>query len=1304
MPIPIRKTLFIGLGGFGKATLRSIRRKFYENFGFYEIPALQYLVLDTDNDPAALMYKSSYDSLDRHVAFKTGDQGEFLDISIERRALDDLYQDRTTDEVKDSLKWFDKSLQDLGSGVLEDGAGGIRSFGKLAFMLNLLDSKEIITRAIQHKLKTLHDLSNNDRLWEHVNNEFSLDIIDNRIDIFLFCSTAGGTGSGTFLDLSYYIKYLFANKKIDSTGRAEIRDYTLYLYLPDILLDDIKAQSAFKPPAVFEKKGITPQNLVKSGSYAALSELERYQLFLRNKFRFDAGWQGTEYFIPDWKPFKDIACSKPNDIFKGKRAFDWVYLIGNSSVEGHPLKGPEDAIEMTADKLYMLLIERQQDKLLTAYRANRFLYSLPEKVQISNSKNKKDYSRHYSGYGLSKIFIGVILIQRWAALYLADNFINKLLETEMIPESKIAHIVTNTFKNFSFNSQDIFVLFANEMLDNVRSSFTSLNSSNDFLDLIRKGIDFRPTTACYGKVNAVDMAFHTWKKEFENQNEFYKILEEILINDGIKSAAGFLDGLIDKIKEDIEIVKTNVSDNINSPGDFTEECQLWIYVVQNKFDWLGLYNQPKDKISCANIFKNTEVVLNHLKELDNIPVDVADLVRPTLKKRFIDYFLHARSAGGWANDFINNYKPQEIKVALNELRRGFVSMIKEVLTRVLNAQKIILEFFEKSRALLIDDKYTGNQKSLDAIFKYIISHEDKGHQTGLKPELDDLSREKNTDLRNIYCGTPYQNPDELKNPNPDNSIMAPIMKEGFGTKDSMGKIKPLKWLWELNNINALNNGIKQWISILIDKGITELKRKPTLKDYYENKQDKLFEDISHCLRTSSSYLCHQSGRHGLKLETSPKKIVIAPANFENETRNALDKIDRTIEISSYQGSELVFLTIEDGVLVPFLNIIDDLDKTYQNFQWPKAVWTRYGEPRELITSEEYLDIEIDIYLGIMIGSIWYDNATEQFMMKLEKKTFKGAEKSVSVGKSVYQVKRFFSIYGRKKYIEPNKRLKNTNLDKMTSIETLRKLKILFEYYETYYFASDDQNQDDSTLSAHAYIIEELKRRVDWKVNELIPGGDEQNIFSNESQKLFPWMHIFCDIVPILENADHREPDKDWLPILMKKWDPELSKRVLLWHNRNMSPSADKTDSLYNTRPYEFAMDADEKGKKGKDVSNWNEKDPTEIPEYIKNLAWPDQTEVNNNIPIDNIKVNNKNIDNTVEEFNDNGQNYESEVESKTENIKKVESIDNSIKDIKLTSIDNTIEDINNDQISDLDDESHLNNKSKTDEDSFDSLF
>lgn len=1215
MAIPIPKTLMVGLGGFGKATLRAFRRKIYENYGLIKVPALEYLVLDTDNDPGARMYKSGYDSIDRNVAFSRVTpvgEGEFVNLSWKGHELRDLYQGNVVHQVVDALKWFHPRLRSFDHVRLREGASGIRAFGKLAFMLAMMGGERYLVEAFQHKLRRLHNLNAPpDPAWDVVDGQFTLDREQRDIEVLIFCSTAGGTGSGIFLDVAYLIHELFLNDRIIH-GKVGLKGIMLYLYLPDIILEDLTAISTFKPPKVLVDEDLSPQQLVMAGSYAALSELERYQLNQPSDFCFDRGFKKTDFFVPDWHPYKETSglIKEPNDIFNNIRAFEWAYLIGARNRGGKSLLGAEDATEMTADMLYTQFVEREQGKLINAYRQNRDMFTLPTEIFQSTDSSSREYARHYGGFGLSKIFIGETLIQRWAAFYLAKQFIAKVLEKEALSSEEVAGDVQKTWRKFGWGVQEIFQTFSNDMLQAVREDFQNLYTADSFFTKASIGVNFKSEPACYGNEGLIDTALNKWKERLNKETgvSVNKLLEHWIAEHGLKSTVKFIDALIEKAKGDKTRVDANTSDGKSQPGDFTEECQDWVVSQSAKLDWMGLKNVPTTKERWVVCFGELLKTLDHLDELKKIPDYFANKVRGDLYRRFQECFLSDDCFGEW-RDFIETTSITKIRRALDEITRGLVIAIKKVLERVAHAQDEIVKLLE-NRGRMISARYKGAApRTLERSLKDLLEREEGSNKEGIEIELSDLSRSQDMRSRNIYCGSLYQKAEELKNPSPPQMLMLETLKEGFGKLLPDGTYNALNCVWDLSRGGSLREGTGQWIAILIDRRITELKIEPTLKDYYEKlgheKESKFRIDIQHCLETSDSYLTYRSDRFGKARHTRKNQYVFAPSDVFDLSRKVFRDMGVDAELSKCEGKELSILTIDDGVPLPLVDIVKDLNEQHKSFAWKEAVWTRGEDHRELLAVENGVDVETELYIGILLGTIWFDRATGDYKMVLERKGLEGVPQMVSLGKSVSQIISFFYGPVSDNYTQPFQRLREENQDLLNSTTTLRKIWPLVIYYENYYFKDQMQGKVEKQAS-HYFIIKELQDRRKLAINNMAIINEKIQALNQDSDILCSWMHAFCEIVPSLASADKTRPDKDWFPVLMRCWNPDHSRFALRWHNSVFSPPEEGSAEKHGNQLYRYLMDAKNASTEGKSQEGWDESEPWKIPGNILNLAWEGQ--------------------------------------------------------------------------------------------------
>lgn len=204
--IKLKKTLYVGLGGTGVATLLKVKKCFIDSYG--EIPPMiGFLAIDTDT---AAFSKKEHSNLGKPIRLDTS---ELLVCSV-RNALATY---KSNPSVYD---WVPpKNVNNLRN-IAGLGAGQIRSNGRFIAFYNYDKIQTNITYAITK----IHQLiPNNSRYIIDTNK----DGVEYATTINVFASVAGGTGSGMLIDTICLI-----NKAME----AQSLQYVLYpwIILPEI--------------------------------------------------------------------------------------------------------------------------------------------------------------------------------------------------------------------------------------------------------------------------------------------------------------------------------------------------------------------------------------------------------------------------------------------------------------------------------------------------------------------------------------------------------------------------------------------------------------------------------------------------------------------------------------------------------------------------------------------------------------------------------------------------------------------------------------------------------------------------------------------------------------------------------------------------------------------------------------------------------------------------------------------------------------------------------------------------------------
>jgi len=179
--------MMIGLGGSGQLIVTHLKRLFMDTYGMVP-PSVRLLCLDTDVAPVKLRSSIS----DREYRL---DQDEFLHLKV----TDPVEYIRNDPTV---AKWYAQQRVPVGS--LIAGAGGVRQNGRLALFFHI---NEFMHR-IDALSSALLDVNLSGQM-EHAREKGAATdfrLSDRPFEVYVCGSLAGGTGSGTFLDVGIILR------------------------------------------------------------------------------------------------------------------------------------------------------------------------------------------------------------------------------------------------------------------------------------------------------------------------------------------------------------------------------------------------------------------------------------------------------------------------------------------------------------------------------------------------------------------------------------------------------------------------------------------------------------------------------------------------------------------------------------------------------------------------------------------------------------------------------------------------------------------------------------------------------------------------------------------------------------------------------------------------------------------------------------------------------------------------------------------------------------------------------------------
>jgi len=307
-PRKLQPTLFIGLGGTGMEVVLRIRRRIlHHTWGaggstrvgsLEEFPVAEFMHFDLDQ--GALLEEgraASSDPLANIVKLPAQDRVvSGLDLLKYSRNEDDLHK------YPNIAAWFPltaEKVRNLGIDPSK-GAGQMRPISRLYFFDNYRQTRDTIAQKLDHLKANRGNRHQLDRL--------NLDVDSEKVRIVVIGSIAGGTGSGSFLDMGWLARLL--GEKAFGGARYDVQ---LVLFTP-------------RGYAKADK------DHTEANGYAALMELETC---MRQYPEYVGTW-----LLDEGKPNLDPS------------PYTDVYLIETANMGRHALEDVKDVYEMVADALF----------------------------------------------------------------------------------------------------------------------------------------------------------------------------------------------------------------------------------------------------------------------------------------------------------------------------------------------------------------------------------------------------------------------------------------------------------------------------------------------------------------------------------------------------------------------------------------------------------------------------------------------------------------------------------------------------------------------------------------------------------------------------------------------------------------------------------------------------------------------------------------------------------------------------------------------------------------------------------------
>lgn len=366
--VVFRPTVIIGLGGTGYGTLLKLKKRFLNAYGFVP-PIISFLSIDTTENAEGST------PAENTAADGKLDHNETFVLQVGNPAGLVNGTNAHIDE------WWPPQIP---TQAITAGAGQVRARGRLALFARANEVYGRIRRAVDD----VRNIRNQKQMYA---DQFQVSTRAG-VEVHIVGSVAGGTGSGTFLDIAFMAR--------DIVGSDEQSNFTGVLLLPGIFT---------------RYAGVA---LVKPNAYGALKEIE-YLSTTKTSFQIDYGVRRVDVTRPP---------------------FDLIYLIDNINEQGRVVSEQQDLYGLIADGMYV-----QIGSQIGADAANAVDNI---KTQIATAGMVKGRSPQYCSFGVASLVMPSFEPLMWedARRLVNDELLNGAVVDAEIEEEVQRFIDTNRLR------------------------------------------------------------------------------------------------------------------------------------------------------------------------------------------------------------------------------------------------------------------------------------------------------------------------------------------------------------------------------------------------------------------------------------------------------------------------------------------------------------------------------------------------------------------------------------------------------------------------------------------------------------------------------------------------------------------------------------------------------------------------------------------------------------------------------------------------------------------------------------------
>lgn len=627
MSVKVHRTLFVGLGGFGKAVLQAFRRQLLETYGTKDIPAFEFLVLDTDDKVRDEQHLGVVEGYDAEAEFRTikspSQPGELFPIGVSIADLERHYSRLRDPEYAKNFEWFDAGLRRYPTNILVRGASQMRAFGRLAFELAIIRNQDL-NEVVQRKLDKLAAAAREKRAWDRLGGRLELAAPNsNEVFVNVISSTAGGTGSGTFLEFPRFFRAVLRKM---GAGAVNVQQLGLYLILSDVMLETgqvgLPGFNSIRPERDDPKEDV----LMAASGYAALCELEAFQgATSQPAFHFDQGRSVPFHYTAARPEAGESAAGEAP-----RTLYDWVYLVGNQNKEKVTLSrrvppGAEEkqassrpqtpAVEMLA-AILMFRWAADSGGAIDAPEQNRSVGGglvVGDRAGDNAVEKGRLFSKNYYGLGIAAMTVGQSRLRRWRGALLADLYLGKLLAPPDGAAGTAADAAKALMAKWKWNPTDIVWSVGDGVLDEIGKAFDSTVDVNGFLGLCRLGSRADdPVQGCFDKIPTLRASRDSLKLRFEAEVPATDLLEvaassichdieAVILEHGVAAAKAQLAALVSEVAKHRARLAM-VARSTPKQEDLPEDACEWLYGLRSRLTWLGPDNEVRQATGLRTLF------------------------------------------------------------------------------------------------------------------------------------------------------------------------------------------------------------------------------------------------------------------------------------------------------------------------------------------------------------------------------------------------------------------------------------------------------------------------------------------------------------------------------------------------------------------------------------------------------------------------------------------------------------------------------------------------------------------------------